>query len=112
VHELSITRSVVAIAAEKAAGRKVSAVRLRIGRLAGIECDAIRFCFDLCAEGTSVQGAALQIDEVPGRARCGACGGERELSIPVLRCGCGAGAPMQVLQGEELLVAAIEVTDV
>ena len=32
--------------------------------------DAIRFCFDLCSEGTVAEGAELEIIETPGPARC------------------------------------------
>ena len=39
MHELSIARSVVAIVAEKAAGRKVKGVRLSVGKLSGVEVD-------------------------------------------------------------------------
>jgi len=66
MHELSITRNVVDLVAERAAGRRVNQVRLRIGKLAGVEIEAITFCFDVCAEGTEVAGARLVIDEVAG----------------------------------------------
>ena len=53
MHELSITRSVVAIVAERAAGQRVTRVRLQIGCLSAVMPDAIRFCFDLCAVNTA-----------------------------------------------------------
>ncbi|MEM1347236.1 MAG: hydrogenase maturation nickel metallochaperone HypA [Myxococcota bacterium] len=76
MHELSITQNIVAIVAEKAAGRPVQAVTLRIGELAGVEVEAVRFCFDVCAKGTSVEGAKLEIEQPPGRGRCTACAEE------------------------------------
>ena len=56
MHELSITRSVVAIVTERAAGARVTRVRLEVGRLSAMMPEAIRFCFDLCAQGTQGPG--------------------------------------------------------
>ena len=108
MHELGITRSVVAICAERANGARVQSVTLVIGRLSGVMSDAVRFCFDICAQGTPVEGARLEIVETPGRARCRACGGEIELRALVGRCACGS-ADLQMLSGDELKVREMEV---
>lgn len=109
MHELSITRNIVGTVAERAGQRPVHAVHLRIGRLAGIEIDALRFCFDVCAKGTVLEGAALKIDEVEGLATCSRC--ERDVAIDrlVAICPCEARAPMRIVAGEELLIHAMEV---
>ena len=49
-------------------------VRLEIGQLAAVMPDAMRFCFDVCARNTVLEGAALEIVEIPGRALCDDCG--------------------------------------
>jgi hydrogenase nickel incorporation protein HypA/HybF len=109
MHELSITRNVVAIVAERAAGARVTRVRLQVGRLAGVDAEAIRFCFGVCSQNTVLAGAILQIDDVAGRGRCGACAAEIELSAPTGRCpGCGAGA-LSLVAGRELLIKEMEV---
>ncbi len=109
MHELSITRSVVAIVSERAVGQRVTRVRLEIGRLSAIVPDAIRFCFDICAQGTPAQGATLEIIEIPGVGRCDACGSEASLVVPAGRCvACGAGR-LKVLSGEELNIKEMEV---
>ena len=112
MHELSITRSIVAVVAERAGERRVSAVRLAIGKLSGVDVGAVRFCFDACAQGTVLAGAALVIDEIPGRGRCDACGREVELVEPLLRCGCSPTTMLSVVSGDELLVRSMEVSDV
>ncbi len=66
MHELGITRNVVAICAERANGAQVLRVKLEIGKRAGLMADSVRFCFDICAKGTLVEGAALEIDEPSG----------------------------------------------
>jgi hydrogenase nickel incorporation protein HypA/HybF len=66
MHELGITRNVVAICAERAHGAQVVRVRLQIGRSAGVMAESVRFCFDICAKGTPIEGAQLEIDEPDG----------------------------------------------
>ena len=67
MHELSITRNVVAIVSERAEGQRVTRVRLEIGRLSAVVPDSIRFCFDICAQGTPLEGAELEIVESAGQ---------------------------------------------
>lgn len=110
MHELSITRNIVAIVSERAKGRTVTKVRLLIGKLSGIEVPAIRFCYDLCAEGTPLAGSELVIDEVEGRGTCEKCGEVVQLSQPVAICPCPERARLRIDQGEELLVKEMEVT--
>jgi hydrogenase nickel incorporation protein HypA/HybF len=66
MHELGITRNVVAICAERAQGAQVLRVKLEIGKRAGVMADSVRFCFDICAKGTPVEGAMLEIVEPAG----------------------------------------------
>ena len=108
MHELSITRSVVAICAEASKGARVTRVTLEIGKLSAVMPEAVRFCFDVCARATAVEGAALDIIETAGRARCGDCGGEVELHAPVGRCACGS-ANLTIVAGEELKIREMEV---
>jgi hydrogenase nickel incorporation protein HypA/HybF len=109
MHELSITRSVVAIVAEKARGQKVTRVRLEIGRLSAVMPDAIRFCFDICAADTSVAGAALEIDEIPGMGCCNDCGSEVGLDALVGRCPRCGSANLRLIAGQELNIKEMEV---
>jgi hydrogenase nickel incorporation protein HypA/HybF len=110
MHELGIAQEVVALVADHAQ-KKVTRVVLEIGKLSAILPDAIHFCFDLCSEGTVVAGAALEIVEIPGLARCRACGSELALERPFGRCACG-GSDLEWLSGEELRVKEYEVADV
>ena len=108
MHELSITRNVVAICAERAVGVQVTRVRLAIGRLSAVMPDAVRFCFDICAQGTPVQGAVLEIVEVPGRGLCLDCGNEFAMQQLAGRCRCGS-ARLRLIAGEELKIQEMEV---
>jgi hydrogenase nickel incorporation protein HypA/HybF len=83
-------------------------VVVEIGRLSAVLPDAVRFCFDLCAERTAVEGAELQIVETPGTARCRACEHILNLDRPFGRRECG-GTDMEWLTGEELRITEVEV---
>jgi hydrogenase nickel incorporation protein HypA/HybF len=107
MHELGITQEIVAIAAARAGDARVTRVVVEIGRGTAVLPDAVRFCFDVCAEGTSVEGAALDIVEIPARVRCRSCGGEQELFELWYTCPCGAGV-LEWLSGEELRVRTVE----
>jgi hydrogenase nickel incorporation protein HypA/HybF len=108
MHELAVTQEIVEILRERAGERKVRRVVIEIGKLSLILPDAVRFCFDLCAEGTPAEGALLEIIEPPGRARCRDCGGEVALEQPFGRCACGS-TDLDWISGEELKVREMEV---
>lgn len=66
MHELGLTRNIVAIVADHAGSRSVLRVRLAIGPGACIERAAIAFCFDIVAAGTVLEGASLEFLESDG----------------------------------------------
>jgi hydrogenase nickel incorporation protein HypA/HybF len=108
MHELAVTQEIVEILRERAGERKVRRVVIEIGKLSLVLPDAVRFCFDLCAEGTPAEGAQLEILEPPGRARCRDCSGEVALEQPFGRCACGS-TDLDWISGEELKVKEMEV---
>ena len=110
MHELGITRNIVAIASDAAQGRRVRRVTVEIGRLSGVMADAVAFCFDVAAEGTPLQGAKLDIREVEGRARCKACGAEFATPELFTPCACGSHDTNR-LAGEELNIKSMDVEE-
>ena len=110
MHELGITQNIVAIASEYADGAKVRRVSLEIGQLSAILPDSIRFCFDVCCQGTLLEGATLEIIETPGLGRCRSCGAEVPLTQPFGRCTCGS-VNLDIVQGQELKLKELETED-
>lgn len=108
MHELGLTMDIVDAVVDRAAGRRVLRVRVRVGKLAAVVPDALRFCFDMVTEDTIASGAELVLEEVPGRARCRACEAAVELSRPWGRCACGS-EDLEQLSGHELTVVDMEV---
>jgi len=103
-----VTQQIVEVALERAGAARVTKVVVEIGKLSAVLPDAVRFCFELCCEGTPLAGAALEILEPPGRARCRACAGEVVLDRPFGRCACGS-SDLDWISGEELRIRALEV---
>jgi hydrogenase nickel incorporation protein HypA/HybF len=110
MHELGITRNIVAIVSEAAAGRRVRRVTLEIGKLSGVMAPAIEFCFPEVARGTVLDGAALDIREIDGRARCQLCGAEFATEALYTPCPCGS-RHWTRLAGEELNIKAMEIEE-
>ena len=107
MHELGIAQSIVEIACEHAQGAKVRRVSLEIGELSAVMPDAIRFCFDVCCQGTSLEGATLEIAEVPGIAHCQQCGAEFAVDRLFAVCACGS-SNLRLMQGQELKLKELE----
>jgi hydrogenase nickel incorporation protein HypA/HybF len=110
MHELGITRNIVAIVGEAAAGRRVRRVALELGKLSGVMADAIAFCFDEVARGTALDGAILDINEIEGRARCHLCDAEFVTEALFTPCPCGS-RDWTRLQGEELTIKTMEIEE-
>ncbi len=108
MHELAITQSVIDSVRDRTADLQVTSVNLSIGKLSGVVPDAVRFCFELVAVGTTLEGASLSIEEPTGRAYCRSCQEEFTLGDLILLCECGS-ADVQVLAGKELRVLSVEV---
>jgi hydrogenase nickel incorporation protein HypA/HybF len=107
MHELALVESVIEMVAEHAQGHRVRRVKLEIGKLTCVTPDAIRFCFDVAAEDTPLEGARLEIIEIEARARCRACGGTFVQGTLWASCPCGA-QDCERMSGEELRVKEYE----
>jgi hydrogenase nickel incorporation protein HypA/HybF len=69
MHELSIAQEIVETVRGHVpleASGPVRRVRLKLGALNRIVPDSLRFCFEAASRGTVVEGAMLEIHEIPG----------------------------------------------
>jgi hydrogenase nickel incorporation protein HypA/HybF len=111
VHELSLSGAVVNTAVKHAAGRRVTVVTLRVGRLRQVVPDTLDFYFGFVAQGTLCEGARLEQELVPACLVCAECGNGWEIDFPVFRCPrCGA-AGARISSGDEFEVESIEVEE-
>lgn len=107
MHEFSLTCNIVEMVAEATRQRRVRRVILEIGELAGVLSEAIAFCFDEVAKGTSVEGAELEIRRIAAFARCADCGAEFATPALYTPCPCGS-LNLTRLRGEELEIKSVE----
>lgn len=108
MHELGITENIISIVAEHAQGIPVKRVTLEIGQLSAILPDAIRFCFDVCARGTPLEGAQLEIQEIVGIGQCLACYQQISLNEPFGICDRCGSVQIRIIQGQELKIKEME----
>ncbi|MCK5790475.1 MAG: hydrogenase maturation nickel metallochaperone HypA [Ketobacter sp.] len=112
MHEMSLCESVLQIVEEEAARQRFSKVKwlqLEIGTLAGVEVEAMRFCFDAVSRNSVLEGAALDIVQPVGQAWCMQCAKTlslRERYQPCPECG---GYQLQVTGGDEMRIKELEV---
>ncbi len=109
MHELSITQSIIELISEQANGQKVHHIVLEIGQLSAILPDAIRFCFDICAQGTVAEAAHLTIQEVAGKGQCRDCQHILILTEPFGLCDRCGSPHLNIIQGQELKIKAMEI---
>ena len=109
MHELGITRNLVAIVSERAAGKRVRRVWLEIGARSAIMPDAVRFCFDVVAQGTVLEGAALDILQIAPGLQCEDCGEYASSPEQAIDCGTCGSSKVRRRTGDELNIKAMEV---
>lgn len=111
MHELSICLSLLdqvkTIAAEHQA-HAVTLIRLRIGPLSGVEPQLLANAYPLAAAGTIAEHARLEIDSTAVRVRCRDCAAESEAGPNRLLCSQCGSYRTQVISGEDMLLASLE----
>lgn len=113
MHELSIALNIVDGALDELRLRglsKATAVHLRLGRLAGVDKDALLFSYGVASQDTALASSRLLIEDVDIVILCETCKSERKTrSFPLLVCAeCGA-ISGRVIHGDELEISGMEV---
>jgi hydrogenase nickel incorporation protein HypA/HybF len=120
MHEMSIAQSILDVVRQYAKGNdhardgdvpKVKSIRLRIGEMAGVVPESLRFCFEVASEGTAAQGAELLIDEVPIRCRCASCNAEFSVEHFLFLCPTCGTPDVEVISGNELDVVELDLLE-
>jgi len=109
---MSLCQSLIANIEEMAGPQgfsRVRRVRLVMGMLSHVEPEAIRFCFDVVARATMVEGAVLEIERPAGQVWCTACSRAAEIESRDQLCPhCGSGQWV-LTGGEQMRLAELEV---
>ena len=114
MHELSIATSVLDAVAKEAERRpkaQILKVGLRIGELAGVDCDALMFGWQAITKDSDWEGLLLEIEQIPRRQRCIVCA--HEFAAPDFMTACPKCADLMTvtIAGDELDIAYLEVEE-
>lgn len=112
MHEMSLAEGVLQLieeAGKREGFRRVTSVWLEVGRLAAVETEALRFCFDAVTRGSMAQGARLEILDLPGQGWCMKCGETVPMNESLGACPQCGNLQLQVTGGTEMRVKELEV---
>jgi len=114
MHELGIAHSVLeAVRTEmgRHPGTYPSKVGVRIGEMAAIDPDALRFCFEAIIRDTDLESLALEIKVCPRRHCCRSCGHDFIVRDYDSRCPQCASLETMCISGDELELHYLEVEE-
>jgi hydrogenase nickel incorporation protein HypA/HybF len=118
MHEFSVTSWIVDALldlAKKQHSKKILEVHLKIGKMRALSIDQVKFCYDILAKGTALEGSELISEEVKGEVRCSNCeyhgefnpeGDAYHFGIPPLVCPI-CGHSLVVEGGDECVIAKV-----
>lgn len=109
MHELAVTQSIIEACSEHAGASRVLRVTLEVGALSCVMPDALRFCFQVASEGTTLEGAELEILHISAHSRCRACGREVAMHDWLDACTCGSSDLEPPRGGDRLRIKSMEV---
>ena len=112
MHELSLCQSIIEIINQEAKTQnfqKVLKVVLELGEFAGVEKSALEFGFEVASQETIAEGAVLEIEDVPGSAKCKNCNKTVKVKHLFQSCPeCGE-FNLEILSGRELRIKNMDV---
>jgi hydrogenase nickel incorporation protein HypA/HybF len=112
MHELGIMESALDAVGREAAkhgATRVSRIVLRIGAIAGVDQESLRFAYEALAPTSIAAGAALEIESVAARAHCRACAKDFSAGPGhIFRCPLCGDYSGDIRAGRELGIARLE----
>ena len=112
MHEMSLAEGVLQLIEDSAKTQDFSRVKtvwLEIGQLAGVEVEAMKFCFDAVVHDSIAEGAKLEILEIPGQAWCLHCAEVVHVTALYDACPKCGSHQVQVTGGNEMRVKELDV---
>ena len=112
MHELAVCQALIEQVERVARdhdARRVVAVVIAVGPLAGVEPKLLEHAYPLAAAGTVAESAALTIEVEPLRVRCRTCGVETDALPNRVVCGACNDWQVDVTSGEQMLLKRVEI---
>lgn len=114
MHEIGIAASVLdAVRAEMAQrpGSRARSVRLRIGELAGVDPESLRFGFDALVQDSDLDPLRIDVDYIARLQECLDCNRQFAADRYTLECPFCGSLRGRCIAGDELDIAFIEVEE-
>ncbi|MBK7093665.1 MAG: hydrogenase maturation nickel metallochaperone HypA [Saprospiraceae bacterium] len=114
MHELSIAVGIVDLAeqeAAKAGGNNIESIELVVGKLSGVEIEALDFVWSSATEGTMLENAERITIQIKGKARCLECGNEYDIESLYENCPECNSYFKDIIQGKELQLKSITINE-
>jgi len=111
MHEMTVAYGLLSILQDQAKAHgiaRIARVRVKVGRLRGIDSRQLRLAFEALAEGGLADGAALAVEEIAAQARCRACGAVWQAADFRFDCPKCASADAEILGGRELFIESFD----
>lgn len=122
MHELAIAEAILDAAERHAEGRRITVVRVRVGRLRQVVPESLGFYADLAAElRPGCEGAAFEWETVDALLKCRNCGSTWDPAPPPahengelvvrFRCPRCDSSDHEVISGDDVVVESIDVSE-
>ncbi len=88
--------------------KKVNSIELVIGGMHAVVPEALRFNFDLICRESRLEGAELDIKEIPVKGKCASCGENFEMKDHFYICPSCGSTHISIYGGKEFYIASIK----
>ncbi|TDE38218.1 hydrogenase maturation nickel metallochaperone HypA [Nonomuraea mesophila] len=107
MHEIGMCEGLVELIEQRAAGRRVTSARVRVGARHAVVDDAFGQAFTLAAAGSTVQDAVVELIITPMTVGCRACGCRTESVDPLAACPLCGDEGVDLTGGDELVLESV-----
>jgi len=115
MHEMGIAIQIAEIATASIpadmADAKIERVNLRIGKFAAVVPSSLKFCFEIVAKDTPLDGSELHIEEIPVVVHCKDCQAQWTINEPAFQCPKCNSSSIDVISGREWDIQSIEIAE-
>jgi hydrogenase nickel incorporation protein HypA/HybF len=112
MHELGLAQAIIRLAIETLSQqpeKHIRSLHIQVGRLAGVNIDALSFSLPIVARGTAAEGCAVVYDEIEGLGKCLDCGVEFVMADFFSNCPSCGSFNREIQTGREFTLKDMEV---
>jgi hydrogenase nickel incorporation protein HypA/HybF len=111
VHELSLCQAIAGMVKPYADGRHIDVIRVKVGALRQVVPESLSFCWTLVRDYADMPDAELELEFIAAEVACRSCGQQCTITSQwSLLCPHCESADVEVLRGDEFLVASLDVS--